>query len=107
MKYFKIHPNVSCCAYKHGVLHDKNAVYPETQWTEGEALERVKKGFLIEVKKDEPEVEKQQPEIKKIDIDSDSGIKKQAENENWPEGEKKEDKESERFKNFKKNKHSN
>jgi hypothetical protein len=49
MKYFKIHPDVACCAYKHGVLHDKGAVYKETQWEVGDAIERVKKGFLIEV----------------------------------------------------------
>ncbi len=47
---FKIHPDVACCAYKSGVLHDKNREYPENMWTEGEAMERVKKGFLIEVK---------------------------------------------------------
>ncbi len=53
MRYFKIHPDVACCAYKHGVLHDKSAVYPETQWQEGEAMERVEKGFLTEVKEQE------------------------------------------------------
>ena len=50
MKKFKIHPNVSCCAYKSGVLYDKEKEYPETMWNEGEAMERVSKGFLIEVK---------------------------------------------------------
>lgn len=58
MKYFKIHPGVSCCAYKHGVLHDKEATYPETQWPEGEAMERVGKGFLIEVPAPKAEPEK-------------------------------------------------
>jgi len=62
MKYFKIHPEVSCCAYKHGVLHDKDAVYPETQWAEGEAMERVKRGFLVEVKASKKEAE---PELEK------------------------------------------
>lgn len=52
MRRFKINPDVSCCAYKSGVLHDKDRIYPETMWDPGEALERVKSGFLVEVKPD-------------------------------------------------------
>ena len=63
MKYFKIHPKVSCCAYKHGVLHDKEAIYPETQWPEGEAMERVEKGFLVEVEAPTTEEEAKAKEL--------------------------------------------
>lgn len=66
MRKFKIHPDVACCAYKSGVLHDKTREYPETMWPEGEAMERVKRGFLIEVKTDkkESDIELKKEEIK-------------------------------------------
>lgn len=68
MRYFQIHPEVSCCSYKHGVLHDKEAIYPETQWENGEALEKVKRGFLVEVeapKEQEVKVEETVPDTVK------------------------------------------
>lgn len=62
MRYAKIHPEVSCCAYKHGVLHDKEAIYPETQWGNGEFQERIDRGFLVEVEASAED--KSEPEIK-------------------------------------------
>lgn len=63
MRKFKIHPNVACCSYRSGVLHDKNREYPETMWAEGEAMDKVKKGFLVLVT--EKKIEVKEPELKK------------------------------------------
>ncbi len=75
MKFFKIHPEVSCCAYKSGVLHDKDAVYPETMWPEGEALTRVARGFLVEVVEKAEVTKTKEPEKKTDEIKEPEGKK--------------------------------
>lgn len=49
MRRFEIHPDVNCVNSNKGTLEDKNRTYPEDYWSEGEADEYVKAGFIVEV----------------------------------------------------------
>ncbi len=58
MRFFKIHPKTLSVGYPNGVLTDKTKEFPEDLWEEGVADQLVKTGFLVEVKKVEPNKKK-------------------------------------------------
>lgn len=51
MKYYNLAKNVAVCVSKKGIITENTEEgYPETHWDEHELKEKIRDGFLVEVK---------------------------------------------------------